>query len=133
VNSTLNNGIVVAPPGVTNRVVIDNVRSVNNTNAGLVALAGAIVQIRNSVFSNNLAYGMYADNATVDVDSVFSSNNGTGINAQNVAVFRISNATITGNTTGLSIVSGAVINSYGDNQIAGNSGGNSGVAAIARQ
>jgi len=131
VHDTLTNGIVVA--GVANKVVMVNVSSINNSNTGLVVTASANVQIRDSVLSNNAGAGLLVDNSAVDVQSTGLSNNGTGIVSENAATVRISNATISGNGTGLSISGGAVVDSFGNNQIAGNLSGNSGVTVIPRQ
>jgi len=128
---TLTNGIVVG--GVANKVVMVNVSSINNSNTGLVVTASANVQIRDSVLSNNAGAGLLVDNSAVDVQSTGLSNNGIGIVSENAATVRISNATISGNGTGLSISGGAVVDSFGNNQIAGNLSGNSGVTVIPRQ
>jgi hypothetical protein len=137
VHDSVTNGIIVAPPGVTNNVVLDNVVVANNAFFGIGVTAGGSAQIRNSTIGNSLISGagggLLADNSTVDVQSTLISGNLTGIQAQNSATIRISNATIVENTVGLAISSGAIINSFGNNQIAGNGSGNSGVSSIPRQ
>jgi hypothetical protein len=133
VHDSLTNGIIVAPPGVTNNVVLDNVHVVNNAFFGIGVNAGGSLQIRSSAIGNNTGGGLLADNATADLESTLISGNGAGIQAQNSATVRISNATIAGNTTGLAISSGGIVNSFGNNQIAGNGSGNSGVSSIPRQ
>src|SRR5205085_769595 len=66
----LNNGIVVTPPpGITNRVVISNVQSVNNAAWGLWSGPGGIVETSNSVFSYNAAGGVHADASPVHLES----------------------------------------------------------------
>ena len=131
VHDSVTNGIVVA--GSANKVVLDNVQSINNVNSGLVVTSSASVQTRESVLSNNGGAGLIVDNSAVDAQSAMISNNGTGIISQNSAIVRISNVTISGNGTGLSISGGAVVDSFGNNQIAGNVSGNSGVTVIPRQ
>jgi hypothetical protein len=133
VHDSVTNGIVVAPPGVTNNVVLDNVHVVNNAFFGIAVTAGGTAQIRNSTISNNAGGGLLADNSTMDLESTLISGNGTGLQAQNSATVRIANATIVGNTVGLAISSGAVVNSFGNNQIAGNGSGNNGVTSIPSQ
>jgi hypothetical protein len=132
VHSNGNNGIWVGS-SVTNSVVIDNVRSANNTNSGLAVNAGGVVQVRNSVFSNNGVYGLFSDSSTIDAQAVISSNNQTGVQAQNLATIRLSGVSVVSNTIGLQSVNNSVINSFGDNIIVGNGSGNSGVTFIAKQ
>lgn len=131
VHDSLTNGIVVG--GSTNKVVLVNVHSINNPNTGLVVTAGANVQVRDSVLSNNGGAGMLVDNSAVDAESTGISNNGSGIISQDSAIVRISNVTISANITGLSISGGAVIDSFANNQIVGNLSGNSGVTVIPLQ
>jgi hypothetical protein len=134
VHDGLNNGIVVSPPGgISNDVVLDNVRSVNNPNAGLSVAVGGVVQVKNSVLGNNGSFGLWADNSTVDVHSTLISGNLNGIQSQNSAIVRISDTTVAANGMGLSITTGGVVDSFGNNQIAGNGSGNSGVTAIPMQ
>jgi hypothetical protein len=133
VHDNTNNGIWVGSTGVTNSVVISNVRSVNNANSGLAVNTGGVVQVRDSVLSNNEAFGLISDNSTVDVQAVVSSNNGTGIQAQNTATIRLSGVSVVSNTVGLNSISNAVINSFGDNIIVGNASGNGGVTLISKQ
>jgi hypothetical protein len=128
VHNNPNNGIWV---GVSNSVVIDNVRSVNNSAAGLSVNTGGVVQVRNSVFSNN-AFGLFSNNGTLDAQSVTSSNNGTGVEAQNSSTIRMTGVSVVNNTIGLSS-NNSVINSFGDNVIVGNASGNTGVTPIAKQ
>lgn len=129
VHNNPNNGIWV---GASNFVVIDNVRSVNNTNSGLAVNPGGVVQVRNSVFSNN-AFGLLSNNGTLDAQLVTSSNNGTGVVAQNSATIRMTGVSVVNNTIGLDITNNSVINSFGDNIIVGNTSGNTGVTPIAKQ
>jgi len=106
---------------------------VNNTNSGLAVNAGGVVQAKNSVFSNNGAFGMIADSSTLDAQTVTASNNGTGVHAQNSGTIRMSEVSVVSNGTGISTASGGVINSFGDNLIAGNGTGNGGVTPISKQ
>jgi hypothetical protein len=129
VHSNPNNGIWV---GAANFVVIDNVRSVNNSNAGLAVNPGGVVQVRNSVFSNN-AFGLFSNTGTLDAQSVTSSNNGTGVEAQNSATIRMTGVSVVSNTIGLNSTNNSVINSFGDNVIVGNTTGNTGVTPISKQ
>lgn len=130
----LNNGIVVAPPsGISNQLVMNNVQSVSNAAYGLGNNVGGTMQCTNCVISNNGAGGLLADDSQVDLHSTMISGNINGIVSQDFAVVRISDVTVVGNSAGLTALSSGVINSFGDNQIAGNSSGNSGVTPISRQ
>jgi hypothetical protein len=132
VHSNTNNGIWVGS-SVTNAVVIDNVSSANNANAGLAVNAGGVVQVRNSVFSNNNVYGLFANNAIIDAQGVIASNNSTGIQAENFSTIRLSGVSVVSNSVGLNSINNSVINSFGDNIIVGNASGNSGVTLLSKQ
>lgn len=127
---TVGNGVWV---GGTNSVVINNVRSVNNANAGLAVNPGAAVQVRNSVFSNNGGLGIFSNNAIIDAQLVTVANNGTGVEATNTATIRMSAVSVINNAVGLSSSNNSVINSFGDNLIVGNQSGNGGVTLISKQ
>jgi Right handed beta helix region len=130
IHDNLNNGIVINPPaGITNQLVLDRVRSVNNSAYGLGTNPGSAVQVRDSVISNNIAGGLLATSSTVDVNNTFLTGNGTGITATSAATIRIAGSTVTGNANPLSI-SSAVVFSYGDNYFAGAA---SGLSPISKQ
>jgi len=119
VHDNLNNGIVVNPPtAVTNFVVLDRVRAVNNLAFGVGTNPGSVVQVLNSVISNNLAGGLVATGATVDLTNSLVTSNGIGISSSSSGNVRIGGTTVTGNSTAFSI-SGGVVASYGDNYLAG--------------
>ncbi len=103
------NGIVVDSTATTggslNFTVVDSVAS-NNNNLGIVALSpAATVMVRNSVASYNKF----------------------GLDAESNAVLRVAHSVVTGNTTGVDAFIGGTINSYGDNDIDGNTNNNTGV------
>jgi hypothetical protein len=123
-------GIFVKPAaGVTADVVIDNVRSENNT-TGLRVEAGR-ASARNSQFSNNKANGVIANATTtaavaisLDTCMVFGNDN-DGVVAQGTGgggiSMRLTNVSIFDNTgAGFSQTAPAVITSFGNNHIFGN-------------
>jgi hypothetical protein len=120
-------GIQVRPTGGTSLGSIDKVTIVKNGTGvavdGFGGGAGANVSVRDSTINGNttgvLANSTVAVNAMVMGSTV--SNNGTGLSAVNAgATLRVGSSIITGNTTG---VSGAGVQSYVNNQINGNTGG----------
>jgi hypothetical protein len=130
-------GIRIAPSGAggTARVVLDNVRVVNNLNNALTVDTtgntngqGITILINNSQFSNSGAGGINilqpADTQSVGmmVDrSTIGGNIGTGITAAGAGVIvRVADTSITGNGAGVSASGGAAINSFGTNRLIGN-------------
>jgi hypothetical protein len=120
-------GIQVRPTGGTTLGSIAKVTIVKNGTGvavdGFGGGAGANVSVRDSTINGNttgvLVNSTVAVNAMVMGSTV--SNNGTGLSAVNAgATLRVGSSIITGNTTG---VSGAGVQSYVNNQINGNTGG----------
>ena len=125
-------GINIFPTGtgITN-VVLDHVKIENNSDIGLYVITGSQtinVTVSDSVSANNSA-GIAAqseDGTAVSImvrNSTMSNNAADGVSAQSPgAVVRVTRSTITGNVTGWD----GNVQSYGDNNIDGNSsGGNS--------
>jgi hypothetical protein len=93
--------------------------------------------IRNSTIADNgnggsgggvgIAPGKDGKATVFVIDSVISNNNGTGLAATGASIVYVSGSAIIGNLTG---VSGARINSYGDNLLAGNGADGSFGAAV---
>ena len=121
VSAQVNNGIaVVPPPDTTNNVVLDHVRAVGNGGAGVAAYAGSWVTIRDSVISNNAGWGVLAQGANASVENTTVSNNLIGVSASQAGAVRLSNSSVWNNGTGLEVATGGVINSFGNNQLHGN-------------
>lgn len=143
-NSTISNngsagaggGILIQPTGAggSARVTLSNVRINNNNGAGVrvetsgnTSLAGNAVAIVDSELNGNvqgLLVNTPASTTTAAVmvtGSAINFNTSRGILAGGAtAVVRVGNTTITGNATGLQSGTGAVINTYGDNRLDGN-------------
>jgi hypothetical protein len=104
---------------------LDNVRIENmNTHGVETAGAGQVFMLaKHSTINHNNQDGVRASasGSVINlVDSSFSFNNGTAINASVAgARIRISSNTIVNNNIGLAIAAGATIESAGDNRVAG--------------
>lgn len=120
-------GIALLPAATGSvNATFDNIRSENNQN-GFTASDKATVMVRNCRASHNLANGFIligSVNGTPEMflDScVVNGNGANGLRTQGAGTptMRISNVTISGNNTGISIGSGAVL-SFGNNHNEGN-------------
>jgi hypothetical protein len=126
-------GILIKPSGAGSAsVVLDRV-GIHNNVFGLQAngngnTGGIKVTIRDSTSAGNSFAGITATTPgggsviNLMVESSASVNNGTiGILSDGaLSTVRISNATATGNGTGLQISNGAVLASHGNNRVGGN-------------
>jgi len=132
-NSTMvantSNGVYIVPAAPFQaQVTLENVRILNNVNNGITMTQGGKLAVRNSVISGNGLNGVVADATgggatSVDLDDVASYDNGTGLAANNGAVMRVNNSSITGNNNGLSMSGGSIF-STGNNRLWGNTSGN---------
>lgn len=118
-------GVVVIPGvGGNITVTLDNVHSQGSTSNGGYAQSGAVKStIRNSVFTGNSLSGAFADGSgEMNIIGCVLSHNGTGIAVTAPAVVRLSDSTITNNTT--SITGNTQVSSTGTNTISGNTNNN---------
>jgi hypothetical protein len=128
-------GILVSPAaGMAVQATITNVQVVDNLNVGLRVdtLAGgattsASATVKNSILSNSgtgILLKSPASGGPVRLmltDSIVSGNTTSGIIANGATTIgRVGNTTITGNNNALTIVGGALLQSYGDNRLDGN-------------
>ena len=123
ISNNTQSGIATVPGGSGLSINLDRVQMHSNGNAGLAVTSQTTAMVTRSTSSSNVI-GFYADSsAQLNIDDSFAfANSGQGINSQTSAIVRLSNSTITGNTTGLSASSGGAILSYtpASNHIAGN-------------
>jgi hypothetical protein len=135
-NGAFGGGIVIFPGYPSNSGVfiiasLTNVRSQDNNGFGVAAEPGTYASLDHCNITGNRTQGIYAlgapggveGNATfasVAVKNSVSSNNGTGVSAQNGAIVRISGVQIFDNTTGINLAGGGSVVSYGNNEINGN-------------
>jgi len=104
-------------------VSLDNV-NIESSTVGLEALANSRFTITNSVITRNSQHGVLANASTAIINlesSQVSFNDLAGINAAvSGSRIRISNNEICNNTTGVTFVAGATVESGNDNRIDGN-------------
>ena len=122
-------GVVVLPSSGSTAIqaFLHNVRLEGNGNSGLAASTGSRVTISNSLVARNTNFGLYANStagtAELNAEGCVVVGNGQGVFADTGSTIRISNLHVTNNTTGLGGT--GTFATYGNNRIAGNSGGNS--------
>ena len=116
------------------RTTLEHVSLIGNGN-GLHARSGSLVTARNSVFSNNTNHGIFADAVAANASVVFahanqiSSNGGNGVRAGNAGNIGTSGVEISQNMidanvgSGISISTNGLINTFSNNSIQGNTGG----------
>jgi hypothetical protein len=134
-----NGGILIQPVGTgAANVIIDNVKVTNNTAGirvdGTGNTGASNVTIRNSTIAGHTNNGVTAIspagggplNVLITATTV-SFNVGVGVNANGAAasglgsaIVRIGGSTITQNLTGVSITGSGILQSFKNNQIAGN-------------
>ncbi len=133
-NNTFSGGLFSSPAaGVTAMVTINNTRVQNNTNFGVrfdtVGILGSVTEaaISNSVISGDgvgLLSKAPAGTGAVRLmisGSTIGGNSGYGLTANGTGTtIRVGESAITNNGTGLLVLSGAVLASYGTNQLDGN-------------
>ncbi|HSE19102.1 MAG TPA: right-handed parallel beta-helix repeat-containing protein [Pyrinomonadaceae bacterium] len=118
-------------PTLKVRVTLEHVSLVGNGN-GLHARSGSLVTARNSVFSNNITNGIFADALGTNAASVFSwenqitNNGGNGVRAGNAgnagtSAVEIAQNQINGNGgNGVLISTNGVVITFTNNSITGN-------------
>jgi hypothetical protein len=125
------NGIEFLPLGSGNTIgVLDHIQIENNGSFGLSVASNTqftTVTISDSVSANNqgsgiLAFSVSSTPISIMVrNSIIANNADNGLEADNAgATIRVTQSTITGNTTGWGTSLGGVVSSYADNNIDGN-------------
>ncbi|HSK77622.1 MAG TPA: right-handed parallel beta-helix repeat-containing protein [Thermoanaerobaculia bacterium] len=116
-------GIFVNTTSGQAQAMLENVHLTGLTN-GIEAALNGRATITRSVISGNVSNGILASNATSRInveDCQISFNDVAGINATaSGAIIRIANNHIVNNNAGISFVGGAVIETAGNNRVAGN-------------
>lgn len=127
-----NNGqpaIIIAPgAAATVFATINDTRLTGNTR-GLQVNDGGQVTVKNSVLSQNGVHGLAvsgtarAASASLD-DTILTGNATDGVRVSGaLGTARLSNSVVTQNGVGLETANGGIIYSYGNNRMAGNTGG----------
>ena len=142
-----NRGIWVQPTGSAVVTGVLNNVTANNNNEGIFVNGGATTattlnvaivdsDVSNNAVSNSSGGGILAlssagqATAAVMLRNVLVSNNFTGLTAMENTIFRVAHSVVTGNGTGLDRFVGGIIDSYGDNNINGNTTDNTGVLTV---
>jgi hypothetical protein len=116
-------GIFITTISGQAQAILDNVQLTGLTNGFEAALNGRAT-ITNSMISGNASNGILASNTTsrINVDGCqITFNDVAGVNATaSGAIIRLSDSAIVSNNAGLSFVGGAVIETTGNNRVAGN-------------
>jgi hypothetical protein len=120
------NGIVAngnSPTGP--RVTVSRVTVVNNVNGAFAAFHSAYMTVRDSVaISGNAGFAASsnnADQAVMNVENCAAINqSGGGAESSGNAILRISNSLLTDNVRGLWVTAGGVLETFGNNEIRGN-------------
>jgi hypothetical protein len=114
-----NNGVSVTSNGAAVSAAINRVTA-SGSGTGILAFGGnASVTIIDTVAGNN-SYGIGASSSAVMVRNCTVSNNGVGIAADQKAIVRVGQSTVTANGTGWQATNGAQVLSYSNNNVAGN-------------
>lgn len=110
--------------GVTGpRSFIDRVTVVNNRNGAITSLNGARVTVRDSVASGGSSgFGAagFTTATDINIENCVATRLQTGVAADNNGTVRISNSVVIDNATGVRIFNSGIIESFGNNQIRGN-------------
>jgi hypothetical protein len=140
-------GIDIVPFGSgTVKVALNRVEAYNNSTAGINVNGGGStgtinVTVTDSASANNANYGFFirstaghASTSLMVVRSV-AANNGIGLNAEGgaTATLWVSQSTVTGNGSSWVAGGGGILQSFGDNNIVGNSDGNPAPPTIAKK
>jgi hypothetical protein len=140
------NGIHVTPIGSSPvTMVFSRVQVINNTNAGILmdgqASTGTLKATAfRSLFDNNAAAvwaitaSGKASTSLMMAHSAITNNGGNGVVATGVgALIRVTDSTVSGNFLGWSTTSSGIVQSYGNNSIDGNVGGETAPPSIAKK
>jgi hypothetical protein len=140
-----NSGIAFAPARAASLFISDTVVANNHSNGILVssggtsAVSGALNRVGafgngvgifanganvsltlTDALSSNNNYGIGASASAVMVRNSTVSNNAIGIAADQTAIVRVGQSTVTANGTGWQVTNGGQVVSYGNNNVSGN-------------
>jgi hypothetical protein len=120
VNGNGNNGILVSSSGSALVNAVLNRVTASKNGVGIFANGATVnVTLTDTVASNN-NYGVGSSLSAVMVRNSTVSNNAIGLAADQSAVLRFGQSTITANGTGSQTTNGGQVQSYGNNNISGN-------------
>jgi hypothetical protein len=119
VSNNASNGILVANGSGSVSGAISRVTASRN-GVGIFAYGGSVNLTVTDAVADNNQYGIGASSSAVMVRNSTASNNAVGIAADQGAVVRVGQSTVTGNGVGLQATNGGEVQSYGNNNVTGN-------------
>ena len=134
VTGNANNGIMISTASASTAVsgVLSKVMSTKNGVGVLINGSTANVTMTDSVSSNN-NYGVGSSASAVMVRNSTLSSNAIGLTADQSAIVRIGQSTITANGVGSTATNGGLVQSYGNNNIVGNTSNGTLTSTLALQ
>jgi len=132
VTGNANNGIMISSASSAVSGVLSKVMSTKNGVGVLINGATANVTVTDSVSSNN-NYGVGSSASAVMVRNSTLSSNAVGLTADQSAIVRIGQSTITANGVGSTATNGGLVQSYGNNNIVGNTSNGTLTSTLALQ
>jgi hypothetical protein len=132
VTNNANNGISVTSNGSVVSGAINRVTASRNGTGILVYGGNASVTIIDTVAGSN-NYGIGASSSAVMVRNCTVSNNAIGIAADQAAIVRVGQSTVTANGTGWQATNGAQVQSYSNNNVGGNTTDGAQTSTVALQ
>src|SRR5262245_7163874 len=125
-------GIAVGSNGSAVSGALTRITASGNGVGILTSGANANVTITDTVAGNN-NYGIGASSSAVMVQNSTVSNNAVGIAADQAAIVRVGQSTITANNTGWQSTNNGQVQSYGTNNVTGNSSDGAITSTVALQ
>jgi hypothetical protein len=113
------NGIIVGNGSSTVNGALSRVIASGN-GVGLSAYGNAVNMIITDAVAGNNNYGIAANSSAIMVRNSTVSNNAVGIAADQAAIIRVGQSTVTSNGTGWRATNAGQVQSYGNNNVSGN-------------
>jgi hypothetical protein len=113
------NGIIVGNGSSTVNGALSRVIASGN-GVGLSAYGNAVNMIITDAVAGNNNYGIAANSSAIMVRNSTVSNNAVGIAADQAAIIRVGQSTVTANGTGWRATNAGQVQSYGNNNVSGN-------------
>jgi hypothetical protein len=119
VSNNQGNGILVSGGAAALKGALTRVTATGNGVGFFASGASVTMTVADAVASNN-TYGIGANAAAVMVRNSAVSSNSVGIAADQNAIVRVGQSTVTANATGWQATNGGQTQSYGNNNVSGN-------------
>ncbi len=119
VSNNQGNGILVSGGAAAVKAALTRITATGNGVGVFASGASVTMTVADAVASNN-SYGIGANAAAVMMRNSAVSSNAVGIAADQNAIVRVGQSTVTANTTGWQASNGGQTQSYGNNNVSGN-------------